>query len=74
MKASPFEFQRNALSKFLGYGGMLMKRVFKAVIFGGNKLFWDYKLNNTSHYKGYYHKAVRHLCRLRRIFKGVSEM
>ena len=34
---------------------MLMKRVFEGVIFGGNKLFWDYKLNNTSHYKGYYH-------------------
>ncbi|WP_199615833.1 AraC family transcriptional regulator [Paenibacillus alkalitolerans] len=32
-----------------------MKRVFEAVNFGGNKLFWDYKLNNTSHYKGYYH-------------------
>ena len=40
---------------FLGYGGMLLKRVFETVIFGGNKLFWDYKLNNTSHYKGYYH-------------------
>ncbi|WP_028608974.1 AraC family transcriptional regulator [Paenibacillus harenae] len=32
-----------------------MKRMFEGVIFGGNKLFWDYKLNNTSHYKGYYH-------------------
>lgn len=32
-----------------------MKRMFEAVIFGGSKLFWDYRLTNTTHYKGYYH-------------------
>ncbi|MEF3353253.1 AraC family transcriptional regulator [Paenibacillus sp. GYB006] len=32
-----------------------MKRMFEAVIFGGSKLFWDYRHINTTHYKGYYH-------------------
>lgn len=34
---------------------MNMKRMFEAVIFGGAKLFWDYRHRNTGHYKGYYH-------------------
>lgn len=32
-----------------------MERMFEAVVFGNTKLFWDYKLKNTDHYKGYYH-------------------
>lgn len=32
-----------------------MKRMFEAVVFGGAKLFWDYRHRNTGHYKGYYH-------------------
>ncbi len=32
-----------------------MKRMFEAVVFEGSKLFWDYRLHNTDHYKGYYH-------------------
>lgn len=32
-----------------------MKRMFEAVFYGGAKLFWDYRLHNMSHYKGYYH-------------------
>jgi AraC-like DNA-binding protein len=46
---------KNVSATTFTHGGMLMKRVFEGVIFRGNKLFWDYKLNNTSHYKGYYH-------------------
>ena len=32
-----------------------MKRMFEAVVFGGAKLFWDYRHRNTDQYKGYYH-------------------
>ncbi|RIX50288.1 AraC family transcriptional regulator [Paenibacillus nanensis] len=32
-----------------------MKRMFDAVVFGGAKLFWDYRLHNTGQYKGYQH-------------------
>jgi len=32
-----------------------MKKMFEAVVFGGAKLYWDYRLHNTDHYKGYYH-------------------
>lgn len=32
-----------------------MKRMFEAVVFGGAKLFWDYRHRNTGQYKGYYH-------------------
>lgn len=32
-----------------------MKRMFEPVVFGSTKLFWDYRLHNTSHYKGYQH-------------------
>ena len=37
-----------------------MKRMFEAVVFGGAKLFWDYRHRNTDQYKGYYHW---HQCR-----------
>ena len=32
-----------------------MKRMFESVVFGSAMLFWDYRLYNTSHYKGYLH-------------------
>jgi len=32
-----------------------MKRMFEPVVFGSANLFWDYRLHNTSHYKGYQH-------------------
>jgi AraC-like DNA-binding protein len=34
---------------------MVMKRMFEAVVFGGAKLLWDYRVHNSDHHKGYYH-------------------
>lgn len=49
-----------------------MKRMFEAVVFGGGKLFWDYRLHNTDHYKGYYH--WHQCCEIIYVYEGAGRV